>query len=117
MILNDILIYYFRNYTSILTIASLENSETDSVTEIFDFKPVTPEEVKKETLNLDSKKATNKGDCSVNFLKNPISTHLPFGTKCFCIGQKKFPDKTKIVDAVTIFKIKDPFNQASELAF
>ena len=57
--LNDILIYYFQNYTIFLKIASLQNSETDSVTEIVDFKPVTPEEGKKETLNLDSKKATN----------------------------------------------------------
>ena len=115
--MNDILIYYFQNYTSILKIASPENRETDSATEIFDFKPVTPEEVKKETLNLDSKKATNKGDGSANFLKNPISTHLLFVTKCFCIGQKQFPDKTKIAGVVTVFKIKDPFNQASELAF
>ena len=53
----------FQNHTSIIKIASLENSKNDSAPELFD-----------------SKETTEKGDTPANVLKNRIRTHLLFLT-------------------------------------
>ena len=104
--LNDILIYYFQNHTIITKIASLVNSENDSVPEMIDFKPVTPEELKKETSNLDSKREPSKIYISAIFLTNPISTHLAFLTSITSsyAEKKEFPDELKTADFVPISK-------------
>ena len=74
--LEDIINYY-HNHISIEKIRSSNNTQS----ELFTFNLVSPDEIKREILNLNNKKASREGDIPVNILKDAIDTYLPILTK------------------------------------
>ena len=70
-------------------------------------------EVKREILNLSSKKATRKGDNSAEILKNSINAYLSELAVLINNYLKKgiFPDNLKLADITPIFKKEDSLNK------
>ena len=70
-------------------------------------------DVKKEILNLPSKKATRKGDTPAKILKNSINTYLSELTILITNSLKKgiFPDDLKLADITPIFKKEDSLHK------
>ena len=77
------------------------------------FNSVRELDVKKEILNLSSKKATRKGDIPAKILKNSINTYLSELTILInnCLKEGVFPDELKLADITPIFKKKDNLNK------
>ena len=73
----------------------------------------TKQKVKKEILNLSSKKATRKGDIPAKILKNSINTYLSELTILInnCLKEGVFPDDLKLADITPIFKKEDSLNK------
>ena len=69
--------------------------------------------VKKEILNLSSKKATRKGDIPAKILKNSINTYLSELTILInnCLKEGVFPDDLKLADITPIFKKEGSLNK------
>ena len=75
------------------------------------FNSLSELEVKKEILNLSSKKATRKGDIPARILKNSISTCSSELTTPInnCLKKGDLPSDLKLVGITPIFKKKDLF--------
>ena len=77
------------------------------------FNSVSELDVKKEILDLSSKKANIKGDIPAKILNNSISAYLSeliiFINNCLKNGV--FPDDLKLVDITPIFKKEDSLNK------
>ena len=73
------------------------------------FSKVTEGEVKKEILNLSSKKATKNGDIPVKILKKSVDVYTKGITFIIndCIENGIFPDDLKFADVLSIFKKED----------
>ena len=69
--------------------------------------------VKKEILNLSSKKATRKGDNPAQIPKNSINAYLSELTILInnCLKKGVFPDDLKLADITPIFKKEDSLNK------
>ena len=69
--------------------------------------------VKKEILNLSSKKATRKGDNPTQIPKNSINAYLSELTILInnCLKKGVFPDDLKLADITPIFKKEDSLNK------
>ena len=106
--LKDIINFY-QNHISIIKIMSQSNSEFEP----FHFQRISSNELKKEILNLNNKKATREGDIPVNLLKGSIDTYLPVLTEIInsSFEQNEFPNELKLADIIPIFKKKDPLNK------
>ena len=106
--LKDIINLY-QNHISIIKIMSQSNSEFEP----FHFQRISSNELKKEILNLNNKKATREGDIPVNLLKGSIDTYLPLLTEITnsSFGQNEFPNELKLTNIIPIFKKKDPLNK------
>ena len=74
--LEDIINYY-HNHNSIEKIKSSNNTQS----ELFTFNLVSSDEIKREILTLNNKKASREGDIPVNRLKDAIDSYLPILTK------------------------------------
>ena len=70
------------------------------------FNSVSELDVKKEILNLSSKKATKKGDTPAKILKNSINAYLSELTFLInnCLKNGVFPDDLKLADVTYIQK-------------
>ena len=101
--LEDIINYY-HNHISIVKIKSSNNTHSD----LFTFNLVSSDEIKREILTLNNKKASREGDIPVNILKDAIDTYLPILTKVFnsSIEQNEFPNELKLADVLPIYKNK-----------
>ena len=99
--LEDIINYY-HNHISIEKIRSSNNTQS----ELFTFNLVSSDEIKREILNLNNKKASREGDIPVNILKDAIDTYLPILNKVInsSIEQNEFPNELKLADVVPIYK-------------
>ena len=99
--LEDIINYY-HNHISIVKIKSSNNTHSD----LFTFNLVSSDEIKREILTLNNKKASREGDIPVNILKDAIDTYLPILTKVFnsSIEQNEFPNELKLADVLPIYK-------------
>ena len=106
--LKDIINFY-QNHISIIKIMPQSNSEFVP----FQFRRISSNELKKEILNLNNKKATREGDIPVNLLKESIETYLPVLTEIInsSFEQNEFPNELKLADIIPIFKKKDPLNK------
>ena len=84
------------------------NSSNNTKTELFTFNLVSSDEIKREILTLNNKKASREGDIPVNILKDAIDTYLPILTKVInsSIEQNKIPNELKLVDVLPIYKKK-----------
>ena len=105
--LEDIINYY-HSHISIEKIRSSNNTQS----ELFTFNLVLSDEIKREILNLNNKKASREGDIPVNILKDAIDTYLPILNKVInsSIEQNEFPNELKLADVIPIYK-KGPLNK------
>ena len=99
----------FQNHESVQRI-KLANFHSKSSLK---FNSVSELDVKKEILNLSSKKATRKGDIPAKILKNSINTYLSELTILInnCLKEGVFPDDLKLADITPIFKKEDSLNK------
>ena len=101
--LEDIINYY-HNHISIEKIKSSNNTQS----ELFTFNLVSSDEIKREILNFNNKKASREGDIPVNILKDAIDTYLPILTTVInsSIEQNEFPNELKLADVIPIYQKK-----------
>ena len=99
----------FQNHESVQRI-QLANFHSKSSLK---FNSISKLDVKKEILNLSSKKATRKGDIPAKILKNSINTYLSELTILInnCLKEGVFPDDLKLADITPIFKKEDSLNK------
>ena len=99
----------FQNHESVQRI-QLANFHSKSSLK---FNSISELDVKKEILNLSSKKATRKGDIPAKILKNSINTYLSELTILInnCLKEGVFPDDLKFADINPIFKKEDTLNK------
>ena len=99
----------FQNHESVQR-SKLESFHSKSSLK---FNSVSELDVKKEILDLSSKKANIKGDIPAKILNNSISAYLSeliiFINNCLKNGV--FPDDLKLVDITPIFKKEDSLNK------
>ena len=94
----------YKNHQSILRIkSSLKHPK------VFSFKYFNVEDVKRETNNLNSKKATPKGDILVKILKWNFDIIAPALAECYNqnIKNSTFPNELKNAEISPVFKKKD----------
>ena len=87
-------------WTSILLISLKSSNNTHP--DLFTFNLVSSDEIKREILTLNNKKASSEGDIPVNFLKDATDTYLPTLTKVF--EQNEFISELKLADAFPVYK-------------
>ena len=99
----------FQNHESVQTI-KLANFHSKSSLK---FNSASELDVKKEILNLSSKKAARKGDIKAKILKNSINSYLSELTILIknCLKVGVFPDDLKLADVIPIFKKEDSLNK------
>ena len=79
----------------------------------FNFCYVSAKEVKKELMNLSSKKVTRKGDIPAKILKDSLSVYTKELTTVFnnCLKDGLFPNELKLADISPVFKKDDDLNK------
>ena len=99
----------FQNQESVQRIKLANFHSKSSLT----FNSVSELDVKKEILNLSSKKATRKGDIPAKTLKSSINAYLSELTILInnCLKKGFFPDDLKPADLTPIFKKEDSLNK------
>ena len=99
----------FQNHGSVQRIKLANFHSKSSLT----FNRVSELDVKKEILNLSSKKATRKGDIPFKILKSSINVYLSELTILInnCLEKGVFPDDLKLADITPIFKNEDSLNK------
>ena len=81
--------------------------------ETLNFRYVTVKEVKKELMNLSSKKVTRKGDIPAKILKDNLSVYTKELTTIInnCLKDSLFPNELKLADVSPVFKKDDDLNK------
>ena len=99
--LEDI-INYFHDHISIVKI----NSSNNTHSYLFAFHLVSSDEIKRDILTLNNKKASREADIPVNILNDVIDTYLPILTKVFSPStvQNESPNELKQADILPIYK-------------
>ena len=99
----------FKNHKSVQRI-KLANFHSYST---FNFSKVTESEVRKEILNLSTKKATKNGNIPAKILKKSVDIYIKEITFIIneCIENGIFPDDLKLADVSRIFKKEDCFQK------
>ena len=105
----DEIIDFYKNHMSIRLIKAKLNESRNT----FSFCHVTEDDVRKELLNLSTKKATRTGDIPVSILKVSIDTYLPQLTRIINVSfdSGTFPDELKLAEVLPIFKKCDSLNK------
>ena len=109
------------NYSKNLTIENLKNHESIQRIALanfrhrqtFNFRYVSVKEVKKELMNLSSKKVTRKGDIPAKILKDSLSVYTKELTTIInnCLKDGLFPNELKLADVSPVFKKDDDLNK------
>ena len=96
------IINFYHNHISMVKIESSNNTHSD----LFTFNIVSSDEIKREILTFNNKKASMERDIPVNILKDAIDTYLPILTKVFnsSIEQNEFPNELKLAEVLPIYK-------------
>ena len=83
-------------------------SSNNTHSDLFTFNIVSSDEIKREILTFNNKKASRERDIPVNILKDAIDTYLPILTKVFnsSIEQNEFPNELKLAEVLPIYKKK-----------
>ena len=101
----------FKNHESIqrIKLANFHHRQT------FNFRYVSVKEVKKELMNLSSKKVTRKGDIPAKILKDSLSVYTKELTTVFnnCLKDGLFPNELKLADISPVFKKDDDLNKVN----
>ena len=99
----------FKNHESVqrIKLANFHHRQT------FNFRYVSVMEVKKELMNLSSKKATRMGDIPAKILKDSLSVYTKVLTTIInnCLKDGLFPNELKLVDVSSVFKKDDDLNK------
>ena len=99
----------FKNRKSVqrIKLANLHSYST------LNFSKVTESEVRKEILNLSTKKATENGHIPANILKKCVDIYIREITFIIndCLEKGIFPDDLKLADVSPIFKKEDSFKK------
>ena len=99
----------FKNHESIqrIKLANFHHRQT------FNFRYVSVKEVKKELMNLSSKKATRKDDIPAKILKDSLSVYTKELTTIIinCLKDGLFPNELKLADVSLDFKKDDDLNK------
>ena len=90
----------FEGHTSIIRI----KFNLDNVSDKFDFKKVHEQEVKREIMNLNSKKVTCHGSIPAKILKQFYNSYLPIITKIIneSITEETFPSELKLAEVTPV---------------
>ena len=101
----EILINTFQNHESFQRI-KLANFDFKSSLKVDSVREL---DVKREILNLPSKKASKKGDIPGKILKNSTNAYLSDLTHVIsnCLKKGVFPDDLQLVNITPIFKMED----------
>ena len=99
----------FKNHKSVQRI-KLANFHSYST---LNFPKVNESEVRKEILNLSTKKATKNGDIPAKILKKSVNIYIKEITFIIndCLEKGIFPDDLKLADVSPIFKKEDSFKK------
>ena len=99
----------FKNHKSVQRI-KLANFHSYST---LNFSKVTESEVRKEILNLSTKKTTKNGDIPAKILKKSVDIYIKEITFIIneCLEKGIFPDDLKLPDVSPIFKKEDSFKK------
>ena len=91
--------------TKVLRKAIMTRSRLKNVSDKFDFEKVLEEEVKREIMNLNSKKATCHGAIPAKILKQFCDSYLPIITKIIneSITEGTFPSELKLAEVTPVF--------------
>ena len=99
----------FKNHESIkrIKLANFHHRQT------FNFRYVSVKEVKKELMNLSSKKVTRKGDIPAKILKDSLSVYTKELTTIInnCLKDGLFPNELKLANVSPAFKKDDDLNK------
>ena len=97
----------FKNHKSVQRI-KLANFHSYST---LNFSKVSESEVRKEILNLSTKKATKNGDIPAKILKKSVDIYIKEITFIIndCLEKVIFPDDLKLADVSPIFKKEDEY--------
>ena len=99
----------FKNHESIqrIKLANFHHRQT------FNFRYVSVKEVKKELMNLSSKKVPRKGDIPAKILKDSLSVYTKELTTIInnCLKDGLFPNELKLADVSPVFKKDDDLNK------
>ena len=79
----------------------------------FEFETVTMEDVKKEILNLNTKKSSTSGSIPATILKQSLDIYLPYLTKSvnYTINESEFPAELKHSEVIPLLKKEDPLKK------
>ena len=98
-----------KNHESIhrIKLANFHHRQT------FNFRYVSVKEVKKELMNLSSKKVTRKGDIPAKILKDSLSVYTKELTAIInnCLKDGLYPNELKLADLSPVFKKNDDLNK------
>ena len=102
----------FKNHESIqrIKLANFHHRQT------FSFCYLSVKEVKKELMNLSSKKMTRKGDIPAKILKDSLSVYTKDRTTIInnCLKDGLYPSELKLADVSPTFKKDDDLNKKLE---
>ena len=103
------ILHAFKNHKSVQRI-KLANFHSYST---LNFSKVTESEVRKEILNLSTKKATKNDDIPAKIPKKSVDIYIKEITFIIndCIGKGIFPDDLKLADVSPIFEKEDSFKK------
>ena len=106
----DILTSQFKGYVSI---KKIKLSYPEIVPDTFNFTFVSPEDVKKEIMNLNVKKSSSSKAIPAKILKRSVHIYLPFLTICInhSFFANKFPDELKQSEVIPLCKKLDPLKK------
>ena len=103
----------FKNHESIqrIKLANFHHRQT------FNFRYVSVKEVKKELMNLSSKKVTRKRDIPAKILKDSLSVYTNKLTTIInnCLKDGLFPNELKLADVLPVFKKDDNLRKTIDL--
>ena len=79
----------------------------------FEFETVTMEDVKKEILNLNTKKSSTSGSIPATILKQSLDIYVPYLTKSvnYTINESEFPAELKHSEVIPLSKKEDPLKK------
>ena len=116
---NDIgiLTSQFKDHASIKKIKSsikkIKLSYPEIIADTFNFTLVSPEDVKREIMNLNVKKSSSSKAIPAAILKQSVHIYLPFLTNCInhSFVANKFPDELKLSEVIPLYKKLDPLKK------
>ena len=109
----NILTSRFKDHASI---KKIKLGYPEIVPDIFNFTLVSPEDVKKEIMNLKVKRSSSSKAIPAKILKQSVHIYLPFLTNCInhSFVANKFQDELKQSEVIPLYKKLDPLKKEND---